>query len=283
MHEIAIITESAANVPLELVEQYHIQVLPIWLNLGGISLRDGVDISAKEVYEMIETGEVQPTTASFNAGELQALLNNLPQGTRAAVAILLSRSLTRSVEVAQQVAEMPLPFPLHVIDSHTAAMAQGFIVLEAARAAAAGAAIDQVLAVTHSMINRVHFLCVLETMKYLHRGGRVGVAPYYLAETLQIKPIIYIAPGSGVVEPIARPRTWKHGIREMLNLMDERVQGKPVHVAVSHGNRLLEAERVMEQVQARFDVRESFINHLTPVMGAHAGPLVAVAFFTEET
>jgi DegV family protein with EDD domain len=246
-------------------------------------LQDGVDISAKEVYEVIETEEVQPTTASFNADEMLTLLNGLPQDTQSAVAILLSRTLTRSVEVAQQVAEMPLPFPLHVIDSRTAAMAQGFIVLEAARAAAAGAAIDQVLAVTHSMVNRVHFLCVLETMKYLHRSGRVGIAPYYLAETLQIKPIIYIAPGSGVVEPIARPRTWKHGISEMLDLMSERVQGKPVHVAVSHGNRPLDAERVMKQVQARFEVRESFINHLTPVMGAHAGPLVAVAFFTDES
>jgi len=279
--QIAIITESAANLPLELVEKYHIHVLPIWLNWGGKSLQDGIDISAEEIYDRIESGDVPPTTSTFNETELLELLTTLKTEASTAVAILLSRNLTRSVDIARSVAEKSPPIPLHVIDSCTAAMAQGFVVLEAARAAAAGADIDGVLSITNSMIQGVHFLCVLETFKYLHRGGRVGIAPYYLAETLQIKPIINIAPGSGVVEPIARPRTWKRGLSEMLDLMRERVGQQPVHVAVSHGNRLAEAERVMADILARFDVRESFINHLTPVMGAHAGPLVAVAFYTE--
>lgn len=282
MKQIAIITESAANLPKNLIDKFNIHVLPIWLNVGGESLRDGIDISAEEIYDRIESGEVPPTTATFNAGELIELLNKLEPTTLAAVAILLSSNLTRSVDIARSVAGKPAPIPLHVIDSRSAAMAQGFVVLESARAAASGADIERVLSVANSMIQRVHFLCVLETFKYLHRGGRVGIAPYFLAETLQIKPVIHIAPGSGVVEPIARPRTWKRGLSEMVDLMAEQVGGKPVHVAVSHGNRLEEAERVMKEIKERFDVRESFINHLTPVMGAHAGPLVAVAFYTDK-
>ena len=282
MTDIAIITESASNLPQELIEQYPIHVLPIWLTWAGEALRDGIDITAEEVYNRIETGDIIPTTSTFNASELVAILENLPPETEAAIAILLSGELSMSVNVASLVAQMPPPVPLHVIDSRTATMAQGFIVLETARAAAAGATVEQALAVARDMVDRVNFMCVLETFKYLHRGGRVGIAPYYLGETLQIKPIIALQPGIGEVKPVARPRTWHKAVDQMLEMIEEIVGQQPLHAAVSHGNRQAEAERVAEILRQRFDVRELFINHLTPEMGAHAGPLVGVAFFTGE-
>jgi DegV family protein with EDD domain len=281
VNKIAIISESASNLPAELIERYHIQILPIWLTWGEKSLRDGIDITPEEVYTRIESGELQPTTSTFNPNELLTLLNSLAGEYQAAVAILLSKNLTRSVEIARSVAELPTPVPLHVIDSHTAAMAQGFVVLEAARAADSGSGIDRVLSIARSMIQRVHFLCVLETLKYLHRGGRVGIAPYYLGETLQLKPIIAIRPGSGEVTPIARPRTWHRALDHMVDMIEQIVGEHPLHAAVSHGNRQGEAEQVAAELNKRFDVRELYINHLTPVMGAHAGPLVGVAFYTE--
>ena len=282
MNHIAIITESASNLPQELIEQYPIHVLPIWLTWEGEALRDGIDITAEEVYNRIETGDIIPTTSTFNASELVAILENLPPETEAAIAILLSGELSMSVNVASLVAQSSPPVPLHVVDSRTATMAQGFIVLETARAAAAGATVQQALAVAREMVDRVHFLCVLETFKYLRRGGRVGIAPYYLGETLQIKPIIALQPGIGEVKPAARPRTWHKAVDQMLEMIGDIVGEQPLHAAVSHGNRRAEAERVAGILRQRFDVRELFINHLTPVMGAHAGPLVGVAFFTGE-
>jgi len=281
MKKVAIITESAANLPVELIEQYDIKVLPILLTYQGKALRDGIDISAEEVYRRVQTEDYSPTTATFNAQELLTVLNSLPSEVTDAVAILLSRELTHSVDVGWEVQKMDPPVNLHVIDSRSAAMAQGFVVLEAARAAERNASAEEVVSIAKDMIDRVYFLCVLETFKYLRRGGRVGAAPAFLAETLQIKPIIGFMPGNGKVLPIAKPRTWKRGLAQMVDLMSQYVQDRPIHVAVSHGDREVEAMHVVDEIRKRFEIKELYINHLTPVMGAHAGPLVAVSFYTD--
>ena len=127
----------------------------------------------------------------------------------------------------------------------------------------------------------MQLLATLETLEYLRRGGRIGTAAAFLGSMLQMKPIVGIPPGHGTVVGIARPRTWRRAVKRMVELMAEQMDGQPVHVAISHGNRQEEAAGLAEELQHRFDVRELYITYFTPVMGAHAGPVLSVSFYAD--
>ena len=128
--------------------------------------------------------------------------------TDAVVGIFLAHELSGTFEAAQMVQRLDPALPFRVVDSRTAAMAEGFVALEAARAAEAGATVDGVIARAQELIPRVHLLATLETLDYLRRGGRIGGAAAFLGSMLQMKPIVGIAPGQGAVAGYARPRTW---------------------------------------------------------------------------
>ncbi|MDY7079337.1 MAG: DegV family protein [Chloroflexota bacterium] len=282
MSHIAIVAESSANLPPEVVEEYNIHVLPLRIIWEGEVLRDGVDITPQEFYARLRANGHMPTTSTLTPNEFLAVFHSLSEENKAIVAILLSRDLTSSVEAAKMAQRLAPTLPLHVVDSRTATMAQGFVVLEAAKAVAAGATIEQVVARAQEMTNRVQLLATLETLEYLRRGGRIGAAAAFLGSALQMKPIVGIPPAYGSVVGVARPRTWKRALKRMLELMAEQVGERPVHVAVSHGDHGEEAVALAEELQRRFDVRELYITYFTPVMGAHAGPVLGVSFYAEE-
>jgi len=282
MNRVAIVTESSSNLPPEVVEEYGIHVLPLKVIWEEKVFRDGVDLSPQEFYSRLRMDHYMPTTAAFSPSEFLETFRSLAQEHEAIVAILLSQDLTGSVEAAQIASQMAPTLPVHIVDSRTAAMAQGFIVLEAARAAAAGATAEQVVARAQEMIPRVQFLATLETLEYLRRGGRIGTAAAFLGSMLQMKPIVGIPPAHGTVVGVARPRTWKRAVEQMLDLMGEAVGERPVHVAVSHGDQEEEAHALAEELRRRFDVRELYITYFTAVMGAHAGPALCVAFYADE-
>lgn len=261
MNRVAIVTESSSNLPPEVVEEYGIHVLPLKVIWEEKVFRDGVDLTPQEFYSRLRMDHYMPTTAAFSPSEFLETFRSLAQEHEAIVAILLSQDLTGSVEAAQIASQMAPTLPVHIVDSRTAAMAQGFIVLEAARAAAAGANAEQVVARAQEMIPRVQFLATLETLEYLRRGGRIGTAAAFLGSMLQMKPIVGIPPAHGTVVGVARPRTWKRAVEQMLDLMGEAVGERPVHVAVSHGDQEEEAHALAEELRRRFDVRELYITY----------------------
>jgi DegV family protein with EDD domain len=212
-----------------------------------------------------------PTTSSITPGELLKAVEELSLEADAVVAILLSNELSSSVEAAEAVQQMVPDKSLYIVDSRTAAMAQGFVVLEAARAAAEGASVEEVINRAESVINRVYLYGVLETLKYLHRGGRIGSASLFLGSLLQLKPIAGILPGSGRAVGIARPRTWKGATAKLLDLMEVKVADRPLHVAVSHGDKEDAAVLIAQEIERRFNVRES-----------HAGPVLALSFYADD-
>jgi DegV family protein with EDD domain len=261
-----------------LVERYNISVLPLKLNWGDETLLDGVDISAEEIYRRQRDEDYLPQTNTFSPGELKLLIEDLAGRSSEVLAILISEKLTASVQNANLVQAMELPLPLHVIDSRTAAMAQGFVVLEAARAAAEGLSIGKVITRANNIVARVHFLGAIETLKYLHRMGRVSWPQAALGSALKITPIIALRPGDGVVTGISRPRSWNRACELLLKLMAQDVGDTPVHVAVSHVRHEKSASKFSEKIQDQFGVEELYINHLTPVMGAASGPILALSY-----
>lgn len=170
--------------------------------------------------------------------------------------------------------------PIRVVNCHSVAMGQGFVVLEAARTAASGADMETVVARTAEVASRMKLLATIDTLEHLHRGGRIGGAATLLGTMLQIKPVLYVADGH--VDVFARPRTKSKAVRIIVQQMAEHVAGRRLHAAILHADVPEEAAALRQEVAGRFDCAELYVTELTPVMGAHTGPgVLGVAFYAE--
>jgi DegV family protein with EDD domain len=263
------------------VQGYGIHVVPFGLIFGDKVFRDGVDMSPNEFYHMLAEVDELPTTSQPAVGDFLRVYEPLSREVDAIVSIHIPHEMSGVCSTARAAARMIEAVPIHVIDSRTAVTAQGFIVLEAARAAAAGANADQVVARVGEMIPRVHLLATLESLDFLRRSGRVPAVAALLSSALQIQPIFEMRDGRA--EVLARVRTKNRAMERMLAMMEERVGERPVHASVFHAAVPDEAEALREQVAARFDCVELYVTEFTPVMGAHTGPgLIGLAFWVEK-
>jgi len=177
-------------------------------------------------------------------------------------------------------AAMVAEVPVHIVDTGTAVMAQGFVVLAAARAAQAGRTLDQVVQAAKAMMARVHLLAVQDRLDYLARSGRVPNVIALVGSALRIVPIFAIRHGE--VSVVGQARTKPRAVQAMLEQMVARAGNRPVHAAVFHADVPDEAEELRAKIATRFDCVGLFVTEFTPVMGAHTGPgLLGVAFYTE--
>jgi DegV family protein with EDD domain len=282
MAKIAIVTDSVACVPTDLVEEYDIHVVPFHVLWDGDDFKDGVDLTPAEFYRLFGENKAYPTTSQPSLADFVRTYARLSETAEGIVSIHIPAELTGVVSVAKTAAREAASVPVVVIDTGLATIAQGFVVLEAARAAASGATLDEVVAVAESMLPRVHFYATLDDLKHLHRGGRIGEAATLLGSKLRINPILSLE--NGKVRVFAVVRTRRTAVEKMLDMMWQHVGERPLHASVFHGDALTEAERIAEEIHGRFNCVEFYITEFTPVMGAHTGPgVLGLAFYAEET
>jgi DegV family protein with EDD domain len=266
--------------PEGLARDLDIRVVPIVLNLGDRSYRDGIDLTTSEFYNLLRASEVLPTTAAPSVGEFLKVFEEALTSAAAVVAIHVSSQVTSVHRIALMAARSIPDGRVHVLDSQSATMAEGFVALAAARAARAGADLETVLAAAEEVRSKVRFFAFLETLEYLRRGGRVNGAVAMMGNAIQLKPIFHIVDGQ--IVPIARPRTRRKATQAMLDLMSTEVADRPVRAAVLHADSLDDAEELRERVNDQFNCRELHVTELTPVMGTHTGPgLLGLAYHVE--
>lgn len=282
MQRVAIIAGSSCNLPPEIVHKYGIQIVPVKIVWNEESLDDGIDITAEEFYKRLETEEELPTTSGVVPEDFLTIIDRIADQVDAAVAVLISSDLSVAVDTARVVQSMDPPIPIHVVDTRTAAGAQGLIVLEAAKKAKEGASAEEIVARTEEMIDKVTFLLALESLEHMRRGGRIGAAAAFLGAALKMKPIIGIRPGQGSIDGIAKPRSWAKAVEKLLDLMEEDVGQQPLHAIISHSNQPIEAENLLEKMAGRFNIEEALISAFTPAMGTHTGPALALCYWAED-
>jgi DegV family protein with EDD domain len=278
MSKVAIVTDSTAYIPDDILQKYRISVVPQVLIWGDETFLDGVDIQPDEFYARLKKARVMPTTSQATIGAFMEIFGRLAAKGYDILAILVGSKLSGTIDSARQACEMLPEAHIELIDSKTAAMALGFQVLSAARAAEQGASLAECKAVAEGASCCVGVVFAVDTLEFLHRGGRIGGGARFLGTALNIKPILELKDGH--VEAIDRVRTRKKSLARLLELVEERVENRhPVRVAVLHANAPEEARELLDEAAKRFNAVETVYSQVSPVVGTHTGPgTVGLAF-----
>jgi DegV family protein with EDD domain len=284
MRRVGVVTDSTACIPRELAGRLGIQVIPLFLAFEDQTYQDGMTAQAAEFYRTLASARRPPTTAAPSPGAYAEAILRAGAGLEAVLCITVARQFSAMYDAAVQgaalVRERAPGLDVRVLDSRAAAMAQGFVALEAARAAQAGAGIEQIAACAEALMGRVRLLVALGTLTYLARSGRVPRLLVWASSPLQVKPVVEFHQGS--YRRVALARTMPRAVERLFQLLVERAGSGGLHVCVHHTNAVAEAEALAERIRAAFQPAELFIEEFTQVMGVHTGPgLLGFAFYTE--
>jgi DegV family protein with EDD domain len=278
---VAVVTDSTAYLPPQLVEMYDIHVVPQVLMLDGKTWRDGVDIDPPAFYELLRSSSSFPTTSQVSRVDFQNLFAELSQQVEGIAAILVSADISGTIDSARAAAEDLPDVAIEIVDSRGISMKLGFPLLAAAKVAAAGGDLQAVTDAARALIPKTRLYFLVETLEYLHRGGRIGGASKLIGSALNLKPVLEF--WDGTVQSVAKIRTRRKALDKVYDLIEEQLAGKDnVHMAVLDIASPEEAAEFMEQLTARFQPVEMLKVECSPVVGAHAGPgTVGVAFYAE--
>ncbi len=284
MIKVAIVTDTTACIPRELVERYGIELVPVDFIFDDKVYQDGIDISPNQFYALLRRAKKLPTTSgSLPAPYLEAYRKASSRATSILCLTLPSKlsGMFNSARLAKQMAREALPnVAIEVLDCSTAAAGQGLVALAAAKAATSGKNLTEVVATAESVMQRVSLFATLDTLRYLVKGGRVPKAAALVSSLLQIKPIFTVNGGDAF--PVVNARTTPGAIKRILKLMAEKVvKGQPLHVAVMHADAMDKAILLRDCISSQFNCADLFITEFTPVMGVHTGPgVIGVAFYS---
>lgn len=282
---IKIVTDSSAHLPLDQRQKHDITVVPLNAIFGNKVYKDEIDLTTEQFYEMLPKAKEHPKTSQPSAGEFAQVYRPLLEAGREIVSIHLPSKLSGTYASACAAkAELENQFkkalPLTIVDTPWLSMALGLLCIAAAQAAEAGKSREQVVAAVNALIPRLNLIFVLDTLEYLRRGGRIGGAKAMLGTLLNVKPMLQIE--NGQVEPLEQPRSRAKALKRLIEVMEERVERKPVHVSVLHAQAPDDAAVLAQQVRAKFDCKEFYTTEIGPVIGIHSGPkAVGLAFYAD--
>lgn len=273
---VRIVTDSVADLPPRVVEELGITVIPLIIRFGEEAYHDGVDLTTEQFYDKLAGSKVFPSTSVPAPATFAEAYDKLAEEADGILAIILSSKFSATYGVAlQSIGLMKRECRVEVVDSLSATMTEGFIVMEAARAAQAGAGLDEVIEVARKTIPRVDFLAAFDTLEYLRKGGRIGKAQAFLGSMLRINPLVTLR--DGVVEPAGRTRSRTKAINRLYNFAARYSHIE--EMAVEDTACPDEAEALAERLGAIFPRERIHRSKMTPAIGTHTGPgllLVAV-------
>jgi len=273
---VKVVADSISDLPPQVVKELGITVIPLNVRFGDEVYRDGIDLTNEQFYQRLTTSKILPVTSVPSPATFATAYDKLAEETDQILAIIVSSKLSGTYEVAlQSIGLMKQKCRVEVVDSGWAVMAQGFLVMAAARAAQAGAKLGEVVNIVRANMPRVDMRAAFDTLEYLRRGGRIGAAQAFLGSALRIHPIITMK--NGVVEPAGRARSRIKAIDHLYQFATS--YSHIDELAVENAACPADADLLVERFSARFPEKRIYRTNTTPVIGTHTGPgllLVAV-------
>ncbi len=278
MSKVGVVVDSGVSIPEELINEYDIGVVPLVTVFGDKLYRDRIDLKTpSELFQLIDKSDKFPTTSAPSPTDYLETYRRLIQKVDSIFYVAMSSKLSvsfNSATMAKEMAESELPdVNIEVFDSMTTVGAAGFVALAAARAGASGKDMAQVVEIAKKVRSKVTMIFVMDTLSYLVKSGRIGKAQALMGNMLSIKPIVEISTSSGRVEPVTRVRTKQKAVKQLLDIVEQRVGTKaPVHIMVEHTAVPEEAARLKEIVAARFNCTELLLCEFNPTGAVTIGP-----------
>ena len=276
---VKIVTDGSSDIPKNVAEELGITVVPLTVVFGDKAYLDGVDITADEFYTRIVDTPVWPTTASPSIGQFAEVYNKLADETDEIVAVLLSTKYSPCYQYGVAARELVnKKCRVEVIDSTFGASPLGLLAITAAKAAKAGANMDEVIDVVKRAIPKTHILFFFDTLKYLEKCGRIGKAKALMGALLRAKPLLAIKDGESY--PVGRVRSRREGLERLYKFAAEF--GNIVEMTIEHTNIPKEADSLADRINAIFPKGKIYMSRISPVVGAHLGPYAIGVSVIEE-
>ena len=267
---VRVVTDSACDLPDDLIERNGIGVVPLTIRFGTEELIDRKELSTDEFWRRLADSDVLPETSAPSAGAFEGAFRGMVEdGATGIICINLSSKLSATMQSAQVAAQaVQADCPVVVIDSLMVSMGLGSLCLTAAQRAADGDSLDSIVANVTDRRNRSKLYGALDTLEFLKKGGRVGNARALLGTMLAIKPVLEVR--DGVVEEAGKVRTRSKALR----LLVDRVKEGPFeNLSVLHGN-APDVDELLDLLEPLAPRDQIVVGQIGPVIGTHAGPRV---------
>ena len=280
MANVKIVTDSVADLPQEIIDNLGITIVPMIVRFGNKIYRDNVDLTVDQFYEKLKTSAYFPVTSAPSPTDFSSAYDKLAQETDEILVITLTGKLSATYNVALQSRRLiKNKCRVEVLDSQTAIMAQGFVVIKAAEAAMEGASLDEVIEIAQNTIPRVDIFGTFDSLEFLRKGGRIGAAKALLGSALKINPLLTLK--NGTVIPAGRTRSRAKAMDRISEFVEsyESIE----KLAVENTACSDEAEVLIEKISTLYDREKIYLSRMTPVIGTHTGPgLLFVAVLGEK-
>lgn len=268
---VKIVTDSVSDLPLQIAEELGITIIPAYIRFGTETYRNGIDLTTEQFYNKLRQSKVHPSTAVPSPGVFAEVYDKLAKETDEILVITVSRKLGGINEVAlQAIGLMEEKCRVEVVDSLAGAMAEGLIVIAAAKAANGGASLDEVISLTKRNIPRSKIYFSFDTLEYLKRGGRIGRAQAFLGSVLRVNPILTLKDGEAY--PAARERSRAKAIDCLYRFATSFSNIE--EMAIEDATTPDEADKLVERLSSKFPKERIYRSKVSPAVGAHVGPHV---------
>jgi DegV family protein with EDD domain len=264
---VRIVTDSTADLTPEQQRAAGITVVPLNVHFGDEVFRDHVDLSADEFFRRLKASPQLPRTSQPSVGAFEEVYRRLREGGDEIVSVHLSSKVSGTYNSALMAAQS-VGDGIEVVDSLSTSMALGFMALEGAKLARAGRDRGAVAACLQSLVPKARVICVVDTLTYLERGGRIGKAGALLGSLLNVKPILQLKDGE--VVPLGRARGRLQALGRLVELLER--DGKVNQLAIMHGAAQADAEQLRERVAPRYPGLDILLTEIGAVLGTHTGP-----------
>ncbi|SHK21435.1 EDD domain protein, DegV family [Anaerobranca californiensis DSM 14826] len=277
--KIKFVVDSTCDVPKELVEKYNIAVVPLTVQWMGETFRDGVDMTSDEFYDKLVKVDDHPKTSQPPVGEFYEVYKRaLEEGYEKIISIHITSGFSGTCQSAETAAEMVERDKVEIIDSKSACMGAGWLVIKGIEAMEKGLDFSGIIAEIKKAIETTRVVIYLDTLEYAIRGGRISKLKGIVGSLLNVKPVIYFE--DGMVKEYTKSRGKNKAIESFIDAFEKLFgvdQNKPIRIALAYGTDKEYAQEVLEKLKEKYNVQQGYIFQTGIAIAVHGGPNLLAA------